>query len=157
MRARIFIPLSILFIFLFACVNANANADAEEEGFVWIISGNKLVKIREHIVLDDEFFIFHSYDHVSIKYYSENETFFQRNKQVGKMLKLVLHDEATLEIKHGNETILKAITHKKNIANVLKYGLGVEFSQSIISILMAFICAISVNVADYYNLERRLL
>jgi len=73
------------------------------------------------------------------------------------MLKLTLHDGATLEIKHGNETILKTITYKKTFTNVLRYGLGIEFQKSIISILMAFILAIAVNVAHYYNLERRIL
>ena len=154
MKARKYIPLSILLIFLLACVGVKADS---EEGFVWIISDNKLVKVREHVVLNNEFFIFHTYDCISIKYYKGNETFFQRQKQVGKMLKLTLHDGATLEIKHGNETILKTITHKKTISNALRYGLGIDFQKSIISILMAFISAIAVNVAYYYNLERRLL
>jgi len=153
MKTKI-IPLSILFIFLLACISANAES---EEGFIWIISNNKLVKLKEHLVLDDEFFIFHTYDYIGVKYYKGNETFFERNRQVGKMLKLTLHDGATLEIKHNNSIILKAITHKKTIGNALKYGLGIEFQKVIISILMAFFCAIAVNVAYYYNLERRII
>ncbi|MCD6481677.1 MAG: hypothetical protein J7L31_05340 [Thermoplasmata archaeon] len=155
MRARKYIPLSLLFIFLFACLNVNAQDS--REGFVWIISDNKLVKQSENIVLDNEFYIFHSYDYISVKYYRGNETFFQRDKQVGKLLSLTLHDGAILEIKHNNSVILKTITHKKTISNTLKYGLGVEFQRSIISIIMAFVVAISVNIAYYYNLERRIL
>jgi len=155
MKAGKCIPLFLFLIFSLACISINVNA--ENDGFIWIISNNKLVKQKEHIVLDNEFFIIHSFDYISIKYYRGNETFFQRQKQVGKMLKLTLHDEAILEIKHGNETILKTITHKKTLSNALKYGLGIEFQRSIISILMAFISAIAVNVAYYYNLERRLL
>ena len=154
MRARKYIPLSLLFIFLLACLNVNAESN---DGFVWIISDNKLVKQSENIVLDNQFFIFHSYDYISVKYYRGNETFFQRGKQVGKLLSLTLHDGATLEIKHNNSVILKTITHKKTISNTLKYGLGVEFQRSIISIIMAFVVAISVNIAYYYNLERRIL
>jgi len=156
MKARKYIPLFLLFTFLFSCV-VNADANDTGDGFIWVISNNRLVEQREHIVLDNEFFIFHSFDYISIKYYRGNETFFERSKQVGKMLKLTLHDGATLEIKHGNETILKTITYKKTFTNVLRYGLGIEFQKSIISILMAFILAIAVNVAHYYNLERRIL
>ena len=154
MRARKYIPLSLLFIFLLACLNVNAESN---DGFVWIISDNKLVKQSENIVLDNQFFIFHSYDYISVKYYKGNETFFQRSRQVGKLLSLTLHDGATLEIRHNNSVILKTITHKKTISNTLKYGLGVEFQRSIISIIMAFVVAISVNIAYYYNLERRIL
>ena len=155
MKARKFIPLFLFLIFLLGSIASNVKA--EEEGFIWIISNNKLVKLKEHIVLDDEFYIIHSYNYISIRYYKGNETFFQRQKQVGKMLKLALHDGATLEIKHNNSIILKAITHKRTIGNVFKYGLGIEFQKVVISILMAFICAIAVNVAYFYNLERRIL
>lgn len=154
MKARKFIPLFLFLIFL---GSITSNVKAEEEGFIWVISNNKLVKLKEHIVLADEFYIFHSYDYISIRYYKANETFFERNRQVGKLLKLTLHDGATLEIKYNNSIILKAITHKRTIGNIFKYGLGIEFQKVVISILMAFICAIFVNVAYFYNLERRIL
>ena len=80
MKAKKIIPFSLIFIFLLAL--ANVNAEEKEEGFVWIISNNKLVKLSEHIILDDSFYIFHTYDYISIKYYSGNETFFERDRQV---------------------------------------------------------------------------
>lgn len=128
-----------------------------EESFIWIISNNKLIQIKDNIVLDNEFYIFHNYDSISIKYYRENETYFQRNNQMGKMLKLTLHDGAILEVKHDNEVILKTITHKATFTNVLKYNAGIKFQNISISILLAFISAILGNVAYYYNLERRII
>ncbi|HEC76048.1 MAG TPA: hypothetical protein ENI33_02170 [Thermoplasmatales archaeon] len=156
MRARKYILFFLLFIFLFAFLNINVNAE-EKDGFIWIISNNKLVKQSEHIVLDNEFFIFHTYNYISIRYYKDNETFFNRERQVGKMLSLILHDGATLEIKHNESILLKTITHENTLSNAIKYRLGVEFQQSIISIVMAFIVAILLNVAYYYNLERRII
>jgi len=129
---------------------------AEKDGFIYIISNERLIEPHAHIVVDKSFFIFHSYDYIIVKYYKGNETFYER-KVYSKVLQLQLHDGATLEIKHGNDTLLSCITHKATLGNVLKYQIGITYQSSIISIVLAFIAAIAVNVAYYYNLETRIL
>ena len=129
---------------------------AEKDGFIYIISEEKLIEPHAHIVVGESFFIFHSYDFIGVKYYKGNETFYER-KVYSKVLQLTLHDGATLEIKHGNETLLSCVTHKATFGNILKYKAGIAYQSSITSIILAFIAAIAVNVAYYYNLETRIL
>ncbi|KAA0006383.1 MAG: hypothetical protein FE045_03355 [Thermoplasmata archaeon] len=147
------VPLFFVLLSSFALAEDNK----ENEGMLWIISNNELVEKHANIVVADKFYIFHTYDYISIRYYEGNETFFSSSKHVGKIVELSLHDGATLEIKHGNETLLSCVTHKATLGNILKYKAGITYQSSITSIILAFIAAIAVNVAYYYNLETRIL
>ena len=151
-KVAILIPLLFILFSPFAFAS-NGN----KEGMLWIISNNEIVEKHANIVVADKFYIFHTYDYIGIKYYKENKTFYSSPKHVGKIIELTLHDGATLEIKHGNETLLSCITHKATFSNVLKYKVGVSYQKNITSIILAFIAAIAINVAYYYNLESRIL
>lgn len=111
-----------LFLFLFLAANAHA---AVFEG-IFIVDNEGLVKGNSNVVIHgSQFLIFHTYDYVSVNYSKGNQTYFSREKQVGKSLTLNFVDGATLIIKdsEGN-VILNTNTHKATLSNILKYNIG---------------------------------
>lgn len=155
------LPIFLIFLLIMSSVSFAGTVKAESSDFefnnvVYIISGRTFIEDNKDVVLDSNFFVWHSFSKVHITYSKDGYDYINDDYRTS-VVPIQLVDGAHLTVSANGTTYYDTVTHINTVENVARYQMGIIYDGVVLTAIISIFLACGFVLNKWRNLRRDII